>query len=766
MCDKRLGYAFLLSFAAHVLDATTAACNKLDADAELTSLLQGRLHVEKPDFKNLESTNVPIDFVYCWAGETKRGPTNEVGGGSAEDHNIGYSFNEMQYSIRSLQVFVPWFNKVYLLVNGQAKLPAWAVGDSRIVMVDRCTLFPEKRDCPTMNSAACEAVMHRIPGLHEKFVMMQDDWFLLRKMSPSDFFSTSGRPRYAPPVTKDSLVEMYGPRKYLHGPHMPPEHVPDRLDSWSFTHRAMPMTVSFNMQLEKKFPDWFAFVRSHKTRFVCCNASIFGNGLDEEFLRVYPAMLYKLDAGDQLPKYSLKTAALHGTACNCENKECIKSHLAKLGAIAIQSCTAQGWRFASNLLDRVMENSKVAGAPPVSLLETDMETDEATGVRRAILASISAADVALALCACWVISSAWCSLSSVRFRFLGLTTFLQVVLLLSFIAFGVGHVFVMQRAGTTGYSLISATILIYVGKCVVSFLMFLGRTDLKAGFSTLGAPGCTRFGKVPAFILPSIPGGLLAIGDCLTFLSLAHLDPVTFQIFLHMRIVFVGLSWELIFRRKLSATQWLALLIFMVAGITKGVDRVQVNGAGLHAGICIVLVKSLIGALAGVFSEVLLKEMEMPTDLVNTCTYFWGLVWLVIVMMCAGGESALYSNFLSAAAWSKLQADPWMQGAICCLTVWGIIVAYFLKELSNIAKESAQAFVIIGSTILQWLLVGNSVITMMGMMGITMALLGVCVYSTDPLQNRSNQVDARNVPKLQTLKEPPERKTLDADVKS
>jgi len=292
---------------------------------------------------------------------------------------------------------------------------------------------------------------------------------------------------------------MYGPRKYLHGPHMPPEHVPDRLDSWSFTHRAMPMTVSFNMQLEKKFPDWFAFVRSHKTRFVCCNASIFGNGLDEEFLRVYPAMLYKLDAGDQLPKYSLKTAALHGTACNCENKECIKSHLAKLGAIAIQSCTAQGWRFASNLLDRVMENSKVAGAPPVSLLETDMETDEATGVRRAILASISAADVALALCACWVISSAWCSLSSVRFRFLGLTTFLQVVLLLSFIAFGVGHVFVMQRAGTTGYSLISATILIYVGKCVVSFLMFLGRTDLKAGFSTLGAPGCTRFGKVPAF---------------------------------------------------------------------------------------------------------------------------------------------------------------------------------------------------------------------------------------------------------------------------
>lgn len=266
------------------------------------------------------------------------------------DHNEGWGYNEMQISLRSLQVFVPWFNKAYLLVNGPAKPPVWAAGDSRIVMVDRCTLFPRKSDCPTMNTAACEAVMHRIPGLQEHFVMMEDDWILLRKMSPSDFFSTDGRPLYAIPVKQDSLVEMYGPRESLHGPQMPPEHVPDRIDSWTNTHRALPMTVSFTMRLEQEFGDWFAFVRSHKTRFVCCNASVVGNGVDELFMRMYPAMLYKWNAGDQLPDDSPGTASLYGDMCSCSDEACLKRYLATWGAVAIQSCTAQTWPFARNLL--------------------------------------------------------------------------------------------------------------------------------------------------------------------------------------------------------------------------------------------------------------------------------------------------------------------------------------------------------------------------------------------------------------------------------
>jgi len=747
-----IAHFIFFSFGTYAFEAIPAACSGQGVDTELTSLLQDRVRVTKTDVDRLASTNGSIDFVYCWAGEPKRTLVNGEQNSDA-DHLEGNAFNEMQYSISSLQVFAPWFNKVYLLVDGQPKPPAWAAADSRIVMVDRCTLFPRKRDCPTKNIAACQTVMHRIPGLQERFVYMEDDWFLLRKMSPADFFFLRGRPLLAVPVKEDSITEMYGPREDLHGPQMPPEHVPDRIISFRFTHRAMPMTISFNTHLEKEFADWFAFVRSHKIRFYCCNeentftpGSL--KGLDESFHRMYPAMLYKLGAGDQLPKFSQKSAALYGDACPCHNTDCITHNFAIMGAIAIQSCDSQGWSFARTLLDKRLETSKVTG-----IIAARAGISIAEGMPLLTRVGISAVDFALACCACWAIFLWWRSGTSMQTGFLGVTTVPQVVLLLGFISCSASYGFILERAGKTGYSIISATILVYIAKCVVSSFMCFCRTDQIVGFDTLFAPGCTRFGKLPACILPVIPGGLLAGGDCLTFLGLANIDPVTFLIFMNLRTVFVGILWEMLFRRKLSATQWLALLLFMVAGITKGFDRAYaMDTSGLQAGACITIVKALIGALACVFSEVLLKEMTMPTDLVNTCTYLWGLVWLVIMMLCGGGAGTLHSNLLSAAAWSKLQGDPWMIGSICHLSVWGIISAYLLKHLSNIVKESAQAFVIVISTALQCLLIDSSVINSVGMMGMSMAVLGVCVYSIDPLENRDKPVDSNPIDKLRTFK--------------
>jgi hypothetical protein len=466
---------------------------------------------------------------------------------------------------------------------------------------------------------------------------------------------------------------------------------------------------------------------------------MFGNGLDEDFLRMYPAMLYKLDAGDPLPKFGPETARLYGDLCACTDSTCVERNFFSMGAIALQSCDSQSWQRGRNLLDQAFSRAgwlATLQTPGMNHSHAPTHSYSSVVSDRAMV-GISAADFVLACCACWVIFLWWRSEISMQTPFLGLTTFPQCVLLLSFVGFAAGHTFIMQRAGTTGYSVISATILIYIAKCVISFSMFLCRTDLKAGFDSLLAPGCTRFGRLPGCILPMIPGGLLASGDCLTFLGLANLDPVTFLIFMNLRTVFVGISWEFMFRRKLSATQWLALLLFMVAGITKGVDRAHAMAAGgLQTGICITIIKSSTGALALVFAEVLLKEMTMPTDLVNTCTYLWGLAWLVIVMLCGGGASTLYSTLLSATAWSKLRADPWMIGSICCLVVWGIISAYLLKHLSVIVKESAQAVVIVISVALQWFLSGNSAITTMGMMGMSMAVLGICVYSIDPLQHR------------------------------
>merc|ERR1719247_1992452 len=106
-------------------------------------------------------------------------------------------------------------------------------------------------------------------------------------------------------------------------------------------------------------------------------------------------------------------------------------------------------------------------------------------------------------------------------------------------------------------------------------MMFLSRGNVSKGLLTLRSSGGTRFGKMPAFLLPLIPGGCFACYDALSFISLQKLDPVTYQILMYLRVTYVGVLWQVMFQRKLSTTKWLAIFVFVAAGITKSLDHAQ-----------------------------------------------------------------------------------------------------------------------------------------------------------------------------------------------
>jgi len=288
---------FFITFMASIIVASSNALvrRELNSHALYTSSLAESIRPHQSQF--------PIDFVYCWAGEALQEDDErmEIRDIKQTDHNLGRGFGELRYSIRLLEAYAPWFNKVYILVNTPAERPTWLTEASKdkILMIDRCTLFERSQDCPTENDAACRAVMHKIPGLSQHFVAMDDDFLMLHPLKPSDFFASGeGKPLVlAAGAQKD--WPMYG-EKPPQGPDMPPKSVPTRMLAWH--HLPCPLWVSFAWQLEHEYPEWFAFVRSHHTRFVCCNASIRGNGLDEEFHRIHPHMLLKLQVGIKRPE--------------------------------------------------------------------------------------------------------------------------------------------------------------------------------------------------------------------------------------------------------------------------------------------------------------------------------------------------------------------------------------------------------------------------------------------------------------------------------
>ena len=79
------------------------------------------------------------------------------------------------------------FRNVYLVTNGQ--IPHWLnLDNDRIKIITHDEIFKVKSDLPSFSSAAIESNLHRIPGLSENFLYLNDDILLNQPISIHDFY--------------------------------------------------------------------------------------------------------------------------------------------------------------------------------------------------------------------------------------------------------------------------------------------------------------------------------------------------------------------------------------------------------------------------------------------------------------------------------------------------------------------------------------------------------------------------------------------------
>lgn len=136
----------------------------------------------------------PIDAVYTWVNHADSDwqalwmstyPANEF------DPDRYTSNDELRYSLRSLNKYAPWINRIFIVSN--CKQPGWLKDHPKIVWVSHEDIFPAETMLPTFNSHAIEACLHRIPGLSENFLYLNDDFLLNQPCLPKDFFDEIGR---------------------------------------------------------------------------------------------------------------------------------------------------------------------------------------------------------------------------------------------------------------------------------------------------------------------------------------------------------------------------------------------------------------------------------------------------------------------------------------------------------------------------------------------------------------------------------------------
>lgn len=158
-----------------------------------------------PRRKPATSSPFDIDAVYLWVDNTD--PTwlrrkakfekSKVSPGSNAISRFR-QFGELQASIRMLGKNAPFIRKVFIVTDYQkpdlsklGKLPF----EVEVIFHDS---FINERFLPTYSSRALAANLHRIPGLAERFLYLNDDTFVAAPATPQTWFTETGvRLRYS-----------------------------------------------------------------------------------------------------------------------------------------------------------------------------------------------------------------------------------------------------------------------------------------------------------------------------------------------------------------------------------------------------------------------------------------------------------------------------------------------------------------------------------------------------------------------------------------
>ncbi|MFI3278472.1 MAG: stealth family protein [Rikenellaceae bacterium] len=141
-----------------------------------------------------------IDLVYTWVNcsdpawiEKRRynlpnaGLDNQEAFGKARTSEN----NELLYSLRSVEIYAPWINHIFIVTDQQT--PEWLdATNEKITIVDHRDIIPAEV-LPMFNSTAIEQCLHKIEGLSEHFLYANDDTMFGRDLSPDFFFTSAGK---------------------------------------------------------------------------------------------------------------------------------------------------------------------------------------------------------------------------------------------------------------------------------------------------------------------------------------------------------------------------------------------------------------------------------------------------------------------------------------------------------------------------------------------------------------------------------------------
>jgi len=249
---------------------------------ELTTVSDSVGPVKTPNVmmkRMLDDVPFPIDIVYTWVDGSdpewaalkqkyESGDAEDLYHPGANNEARFRSRDELKYSLRSLEMYAPWFNRIFIVTNGQ--IPDWLDLDNpKMELVTHEDIYDDDSVLPTFNSNSIISRLHHIPNLNEHYIYMNDDVFFGRSVQPDRFFYPNGLAQ----VSVSNNRRPFGEANIDDEPHFNlTRNMRSLLEedfgitiSRAIKHTPHPQLRSINFELEERYKE--AYRRTWASRF-------------------------------------------------------------------------------------------------------------------------------------------------------------------------------------------------------------------------------------------------------------------------------------------------------------------------------------------------------------------------------------------------------------------------------------------------------------------------------------------------------------------
>ncbi|MFN8125645.1 MAG: stealth family protein [Candidatus Nanopelagicales bacterium] len=221
----------------------------------------------------------PVDAVYLWVDDEDPGwrarrdeALVELGRTPPSDSADVSRFRhhgELRYSLRSLEYYAPWINRVFLVTDRQR--PEWLTRDESVItVVDHHDIWDDTSALPVFNSHAITSRLHHIPGLADQYLYINDDVFMGSPVLPRNWFTPSGQPIFQntsstlPDLALRRDLPTHDNARYnsLDLVHRESGYRPTRL----FMHGPIAQSRPWHEELERRYPSEYGSTAASRFR--------------------------------------------------------------------------------------------------------------------------------------------------------------------------------------------------------------------------------------------------------------------------------------------------------------------------------------------------------------------------------------------------------------------------------------------------------------------------------------------------------------------